>query len=69
MTRLGRGGSSGVLAGALHRPRPASVRAGGQRLRECGSLGSVIARCVIPWCGLRSALCKDAGVMVISDPS
>jgi hypothetical protein len=29
----------------------------------------VIARYVIPWRGLRSALCKDAGVMVISDPS
>jgi hypothetical protein len=31
--------------------------------------GSVIARCVIPCGGLRSALCKDAGVMVINDPS
>ena len=69
MTRLGLGESSGVLAGALCRLRPASVRLGGQRFRECGSSGSVIARCVIPWGGLRYAFCMDAGVMVISDPS
>ncbi len=49
--------------------RPASVRRGGKRLRERGSYGSVIARCIIPWGGLRFALRKDAGVMVISDPS
>jgi hypothetical protein len=56
MTRRGPGGSSGVLAGALRRSRPASVRRGGQRRRECGSLGSVIARRAIPWAGLRYAL-------------
>jgi len=33
------------------------------------ALRSVIARCVIPRGGLRFAHCKDAGVMVISDPS
>jgi len=33
------------------------------------ALRSVIAHCVIPWDGLRFALRKDAGVMVISDPS
>ena len=49
MTRLGRGGSTGVFAGALHLSRPASVRPGGERLRECDSLGSVIARCIIPF--------------------
>lgn len=56
MTRLGRGGSTGVLAGALRLSRPASVRPGGERLRERISSGSVIARCVMPWGGLRSAL-------------
>ena len=49
--------------------RPASVWRGGERLRECGSPGSVIALCVMPCAGLRYALRKDAGVMVISDPS
>ena len=70
MTRLAPGGSSGVLAGALRRLRPASVLRRGIKasgtwlLRECYSPGcNTLAGTEVP------RFCKDAGVMVISDPS
>ena len=43
LTRLGRGGSPGVLAGALRRARASIGPAGGQRRGERGSPGSVTA--------------------------
>ena len=68
MTRLGRGGSSGVARD----PGTAQASISSRRGTKASGMWlsrSVIARCVVPWRGLRSALGKDAGVMVISDPS
>jgi hypothetical protein len=70
VTRLGPGESSSVLAGALRRAQasislPRGIKASGMWLpRECYSpsrnaLGRTEVR----------ASCKDAGVMVTSDPS
>ncbi|KAH8742231.1 hypothetical protein F5883DRAFT_478282 [Diaporthe sp. PMI_573] len=70
MTRLGPGGSSGVLPCAL-RPAQASIGFRGG-IRPSGTWhppGCVIAWRTIPPRGPRFALRKDAGVMVISDPS
>ena len=70
MTRLWPGGSSGVLTGAL---RLAEASIGfGRGIKALGMWlppGSVIALCAMPWLGPRNALCKDAGIMVINDPS
>lgn len=70
MTRLGPGESSSVLAGALCRAQASISLARGTKASGMWlPSGSVIARCAIPCAGLRYALRKDAGVMVISDPS
>ena len=70
MTRLGPGESSSVLAGALCRAQASisllrGIKAlGTWLLRECYSpLHNTLGRTEV------RAFCKDAGVMVISDPS
>jgi hypothetical protein len=70
MTRLGFGGSVSLLACVLCLAQASigflrGIKAVGTWL----SSGSVIAIRTMPFGGPRPALCKDAGVMVISDPS
>ena len=71
MTRLGPGGSAVVLTGALCRVSGQHrFWLGDKDLGNVAPSGSVIARCAIRPGGDRgTALRKDAGVMVISDPS